>query len=171
MVENPKPAEQAGAKGNVVEGDFVEVPKTEEKKPFTPPLSDPAQPTGDGKLDFPPASISAAPPATTPFQPRTSLKDGEKMEATVKVVEASALFVTVGGERKATIRAKVSGGYDGVVDMHGGATVKGDDAIVAAPWIVGNTVALSLFGKLSPKMGVVKTLVSAIKPVAEEESE
>lgn len=103
----------------------------------------------------PPVPSNPAPAATP--EPRAFLKDGEKLEAVIKLESLQPTFMTVEGKRCAGFKGVASGGFNGDVRCAIGGTATGPQndkglqttMTINAPFEVGKPLNAVLHGKKS----------------------
>ncbi len=95
---------------------------------------------------------------------RTSLKEGEEIQARAKVLAVFAMNINVEGVQTPSVHAKVEGEYTGPV-YHFGAAKAGAEGLVPndPAWVVGNEVVLSLFGRVNKKTPTVIARVDKVE--------
>lgn len=102
--------------------------------------------------------------------PRVFLKEGERLNAMVKLDSITPVFMTVDGVRKACFKANVSGEFVGEVRSAIGTTQTGEKTMtINPPFVAGAKVAVVLLGKMSaapagnPLHGKVLVWVEALQ--------
>ncbi len=115
-----------------------------------------------------------APKQETPKAPtkRDSLADKEEIVAVCKLEKVFAFSMKVAGTPTPSVQATVSGEFTGDVFDLGGGVVK-DDTIIAGPlWKTGETVKLTLRGRinnLSKKVMPIAMKIEAVEATAESQ--
>ncbi len=136
--ENVQEAEVVPAASAATQEPAKEAPKTVEPVKQADPVAAPK-------------TVEPAAPAAT--APRAFLNDGEKIECEISVSEVGALNITTADGVKPSVKAKVKGGYVGELYHMGGGTAGPDGkAQVAAPWSVGASLKVVLYGRLNSKV-------------------
>lgn len=131
-----------------------------------------------------PETPNPSPIPPTAVGPRVFLKDGEQINATIKLGAITPAFMISDGVRKACFRTPVTGDFCGEVRSAVGTLAKGQlndkqqqtQMDVLPPFVAGATVSVVLVGKKSTApaghelFGKVLAWISDVKQTAEEES-
>lgn len=106
----------------------------------------PAGPSEDANAPTTPA------PAAAGAMPKLTLKDGEKFEGVVTVVDSGAFFISIQGKPTPSVKADVSGDFKGIVIHKAGALEQGGKAVLPPMWEKGSVLKVSLYGFLNMAM-------------------
>lgn len=105
-------------------------------------------------------------PVTEPAKPRAFLTDGEELTTEVKVLEVKGGSMASNNVKYPSVRARVSGGFNGDVYHINGAKVEGEQTVPLPPWKTGASLVVKLKGIKNDK-GEVKAYVESVEAAPE----
>lgn len=141
-------------------------------KAVAPEVVVPAEPAKEPEAAAPVESFAQAAEATQAEpvaeapKPRAFLNDGELLECEVKVLECAGGSLTSNGTKYPSVRAKVSGGYNGDIYHINGGKTEGDKTVPMPPWKAGASLAVKLKG-IKNESGAVKAYVESVEVAPE----
>lgn len=112
------------------------------------------------------AEATQAEPVAEAPKPRAFLNDGELLECEVKVIECAGGSLTSNGTKYPSVRAKVTGGYNGDIYHINGGKTEGDKTVPLPPWKAGASLAVKLKG-IKNESGAVKAYVESVEVAPE----
>lgn len=167
VIDRPAPKPRKGAAGAKNQPAEVVVEQEPAEQPKPVENIQEAMQAREEKVAKPEPVKEAEPVKPTP---RVFLKEGERLNANVKLDSITPVFMTVEGARKACFKANVSGEFVGEVRSAIGTTQTGEKTMtVNPPFVAGASVAVVLLGKMSaapagnPLHGKVLVWVEALQ--------